>query len=121
MRSCICGRVIPAQWKRCECCANGRPNLRAATTAQRGYGAAHQRRSRQARALHPFCAECGATEDLTADHVEALANGGHPLGELRVLCRSCNSRRGAPPSGGRGRHRDAEGRFLTPDLFREKK
>jgi 5-methylcytosine-specific restriction endonuclease McrA len=119
MRACICGRVIPAQWKRCERCADGRPNLRAgATTAQRGYGAAHQRRSRHARALHPFCAECGATEDLTADHVEPLANGGHPLGELRVLCRSCNGRRGAPPRG-EGRHRGAEGRFLTPHALRE--
>lgn len=29
--------------------------------------------------------------DLTADHVIAIANGGHPQGELIVRCRSCNS------------------------------
>jgi 5-methylcytosine-specific restriction enzyme A len=94
-RACVCGRVIPPEWKRCEFCADGRPNLRTATTSQRGYGAAHQRRSRQARAAHPWCEECGATEDLTADHLTAIANGGDPLGPLLVLCRSCNSRRGA--------------------------
>lgn len=32
--------------------------------------------------------------DLTADHVVAVANGGAD-GGLRVLCRSCNSRKGA--------------------------
>jgi hypothetical protein len=29
-----------------------------------------------------------------ADHIVPLARGGDPLGKLRVLCRSCNSRRG---------------------------
>jgi 5-methylcytosine-specific restriction endonuclease McrA len=94
-RACICGRVIPAEWKRCEAC--GRQNLRTAVTAQRGYGAAHQRRSRAVIAAYPSCELCGATEDLTADHITAMANGGDPLGPLRVLCRSCNSRRGSTP------------------------
>jgi 5-methylcytosine-specific restriction endonuclease McrA len=100
MRACIeCGRPIDATLKRCE--KHARPgNKRGATTAERGYGAAHQRRSKLARALQPYCSECGAAEDLTADHVDALANGGDPLGELRVLCRSCNSRRGNTPGEG---------------------
>lgn len=34
-------------------------------------------------------------DDLTADHVAPVAAGGPPTGPLRVLCRSCNSRRGA--------------------------
>jgi 5-methylcytosine-specific restriction endonuclease McrA len=38
---------------------------------------------------------CGATADLTADHVTPIAAGGHPLGQLRTMCRSCNSGRGA--------------------------
>jgi 5-methylcytosine-specific restriction endonuclease McrA len=46
-------------------------------------------------AAHPWCSNCGATSDLTADHVTPLARGGHPLGPLRVLCRSCNSSRRA--------------------------
>jgi 5-methylcytosine-specific restriction endonuclease McrA len=99
-RACICGRIIPPDWKRCDACAGGRPNLRTATTSQRGYGAAHQRRARAAIALHPWCSECGATDDLTADHLIPLAKGGNPLGALRVLCRSCNSRRGAKSAKG---------------------
>lgn len=35
------------------------------------------------------------SDDLTADHVVPLFLGGDPNGELRVLCRGCNSRRGA--------------------------
>lgn len=33
--------------------------------------------------------------DLTADHVVPIAAGGAPSGRLSVLCRSCNSRKGA--------------------------
>lgn len=35
-----------------------------------------------------------APQSFTADHVEALANGGKLLGELRPAHRACNSRRG---------------------------
>lgn len=42
------------------------------------------------------CPECGATDDLTIDHVTARANGGgDELDNLRVLCRPCNSAKGA--------------------------
>lgn len=42
------------------------------------------------------CATCGATEDLTLDHVWPESRGGGATVEnLRVLCRSCNSRKGA--------------------------
>ncbi|HEX2111582.1 MAG TPA: HNH endonuclease [Gaiellaceae bacterium] len=50
-------------------------------------------------AAQPYCSHCGATRGLTADHLIPLARGGNPLGPLRVLCRRCNSRRGAPPMG----------------------
>ncbi len=33
--------------------------------------------------------------DLTADHIEAVGAGGAESGRLAVLCRSCNSRKGA--------------------------
>jgi 5-methylcytosine-specific restriction protein A len=36
-----------------------------------------------------------AATDLTADHRIAVADGGPPDGPLDVLCRSCNSRKGA--------------------------
>ncbi|MBA3735178.1 MAG: HNH endonuclease [Actinobacteria bacterium] len=64
-------------------------------TSRRGYGNRHKQRARQTVTAQPWCSDCGATTDLTADHVTPMAAGGHPLGQLRVLCRSCNSRRGS--------------------------
>jgi 5-methylcytosine-specific restriction protein A len=29
--------------------------------------------------------------DLTADHITEISDGGHPHGELQILCRSCNA------------------------------
>jgi 5-methylcytosine-specific restriction endonuclease McrA len=84
-----CGQL--SERSRCQRCARARRG----TTSARGYGAAHQRRARQTIAAQPFCSICGATTDLTADHIVPLARGGHPHGELRVLCRRCNSSRGA--------------------------
>jgi 5-methylcytosine-specific restriction enzyme A len=65
------------------------------TTSQRGYGTAHQRRRKALIQAQPWCSQCGATEDLTADHVVLLSHGGDPNGPLQVLCRSCNSKRRA--------------------------
>ena len=42
------------------------------------------------------CAECSSTEDLSIDHVVPERHGGTlELENLRVLCKSCNSRKGA--------------------------
>src|SRR5262245_29758969 len=49
---------------------------RKGTTAERGYDATHERLRRIAIAQHPYCANCGTTEDLTADHITPLAAGG---------------------------------------------
>ena len=41
------------------------------------------------------CACCGSTEDITIDHIIPLSKGGDDeLNNLRLLCRSCNSRKG---------------------------
>jgi hypothetical protein len=52
-------------------------------------------------ARHPCPAlprRCGSTEDLTGDHVVPLSEGGMNVpSNIGVLCRSCNSRRGARP------------------------
>lgn len=41
------------------------------------------------------CQECGATEDLTLDHIKPWSLGGpDTVDNLRVLCRPCNSRKG---------------------------
>jgi 5-methylcytosine-specific restriction endonuclease McrA len=44
----------------------------------------------------PYCSLCGSTEDLTGDHITPLAVGGlNTPRNIRVLCRSCNSSKGA--------------------------
>lgn len=40
--------------------------------------------------------------DLTADHVTEVALGGAEAGPLTVLCRTCNSRKGATLTASRG-------------------
>lgn len=41
---------------------------------------------------HSQCQSCGATENLTLDHIIPQSKGGtHDEANLRVLCRSCNS------------------------------
>lgn len=50
------------------------------------------RLSRLARTLQPWCSRCGSKNDLTADHILSLANGGSNILEnVMVLCRKCNS------------------------------
>jgi 5-methylcytosine-specific restriction endonuclease McrA len=42
------------------------------------------------------CQECGSWHDLTIDHILPVIRGGeNALENLRALCRSCNSRKGA--------------------------
>ena len=43
-----------------------------------------------------MCVQCSATCDLTLDHIWPWSRGGtHDPANLQVLCRSCNSRKGA--------------------------
>jgi 5-methylcytosine-specific restriction endonuclease McrA len=63
--------------------------------------APYNNRSRRARAratiaASPRCERCGATRDLTADHIVPVSEGG-THGPLRVLCRRCNTSRGSSP------------------------
>ncbi len=40
------------------------------------------------------CQHCGATSDLTIDHITPLVRGGsNELDNLQILCKSCNSRK----------------------------
>jgi 5-methylcytosine-specific restriction endonuclease McrA len=42
------------------------------------------------------CLSCGSTENLSIDHIIPIFHGGSNLREnLQILCRSCNSRKGA--------------------------
>ena len=57
--------------------------------------------ARQQIQRQPWCSRCGATSDLTADHIVAMALGGDPYDprNLDTLCRSCNSKKGQREGG----------------------
>lgn len=94
--------------RRCRHCrglvqAGDRCTCRAGTRT--GYDSAERRRRRDVVLEHlelygPVCPGWQREEhwalprELTADHVVPVAAGGDQDGALRVLCRSCNSRRG---------------------------
>lgn len=70
----------------------------------RAYRRQRDRLEREARASGATCSRCGNPYDFdnprsargfTADHPEALANGGHLTRQTLVpMCRSCNARKG---------------------------
>lgn len=87
-RQClVCGRVTDATR-----CAQHQIKDTRPTPTQRGYDYAWRKLSRLARQLQPWCTDCGATTDLTADHLRWPALN---LADVDVVCRACNSRRGA--------------------------
>lgn len=70
------------------------------TTAQRGYGYRWQQLSKRARELSPLCEDCGSPDDLTTDHTTEAwerLQAGKSIGlqHVAVVCRRCNSERGA--------------------------
>ena len=97
--TCIdCGTLIPAGAKRCtqhqrewQSTQNSKPN--------RKYHGTRQHKTRIARVLRRDgrrCRYCGASSDLTLDYIVSLHNGGARTDEnAQILCRSCNSRKGA--------------------------
>jgi 5-methylcytosine-specific restriction protein A len=73
------------------------------------YDAAWRRLSARARKMQRYCSDCGATEDLTADHRpeawKAKAEGKPiTLLMLDVLCRSCNGKKGSSKPGSERAH-----------------
>ncbi|GAB4582177.1 HNH endonuclease [Nocardia sp. IFM 10818] len=56
-----------------------------------------ERLSAKLRKLQPWCTACGATTNLTVDHIQPLnlrPDLAFDLGNLQVLCRKCNSAKG---------------------------
>lgn len=84
-----CGE--PSETSRCPEHAYEEP-IKASRQA-RGYDEAWTKLSRRARALQPWCSRCGATDDLTGDHLRWPAR---TLKDVDVLCRSCNAKKGKP-------------------------
>jgi 5-methylcytosine-specific restriction endonuclease McrA len=94
LRACIdCG--TPSTGSRCAAHRRLKQRIR---TANRGT-------ARAVIAAAPACADCGATTDLTSDHVRPLARGGSNAGPQRVLCRRHNSSRGGALAGNEPRGR----------------
>ena len=92
-RTCIdCGTI--ADNTRCPDC---RTRVDRTKRAKRPdlHNATHRRIRRDAIAAHPWCARCNATSDLTLDHVAPAST----LLGFQVLCRSCNSSKGARTGG----------------------
>ena len=101
-------------------CPEHRPKCTKSTAHARGYDDRWTQLSRRARRAQPFCSDCGATDDLQADHTpEAWARkaAGLPirLQDIDVVCSPCNRSRGASrgetPS---GRHQDPNGKAQSP-------
>ncbi len=91
----LCGLPSPRSY-----CAEHQPDAHVLTRQQRGYDSRWDRLSRKARRLQPFCTDCGAVEDLQADHSpEAWRRhaAGKPirLVDIDVVCGPCNRTRGA--------------------------
>lgn len=96
MRSCVeCGELSERAH-----CDEHRPTQHKPSAVARGYDAAWDRLSRKARKLQPFCSDCGATDDLQADHTpqawaRKAAGKAIRLRDIDVVCGPCNRRRGA--------------------------
>ena len=109
LRPCtVCGEPSPRS--RCD---QHRPCDDKPNASARGYDRAWRKLSERARKLQPFCSDCGATEDLEADHsAEAwqrkAAGKVIRLSDIEIVCGPCNRRRGAARGIGQG------WRFATP-------
>ncbi len=87
LRHCLsCGRAVHPN-QRCGHCGQAHG---AARRALSGYATAKWKRLRDtAIEEQPWCSICRSPHDLTGDHLRYPAQS---LADVRVLCRSCNSR-----------------------------
>ena len=117
-RPCIdCGRVTHGS--RC-------PEHQRITNRKYAGKYSPQERDRMRRAVQDWIARKGPlcmgykrrahwSRDLSADHILPISQGGEG-GPLRVLCESCNKRRGGEQRGGHRVRRDREGK-RGPQVF----
>jgi hypothetical protein len=94
LRPCLgCG--APGAGSHCSECQPRRKSgnrKSSASSSARGYDSSWRRLSLAARAAQGFCTDCGTKDDLTGDHLRWPAR--LPT-DVDVVCRSCNSKRGA--------------------------
>ncbi|MEV5080319.1 HNH endonuclease signature motif containing protein [Streptomyces sp. NPDC056159] len=79
----------------CPKCNSARPRRHQSKSATaRGYTYQWEKIRAIAIRQQPYCSFCGTDKDLTGDHIHPLKEGGQNVIEnVRVLCRSCNTRR----------------------------
>lgn len=83
--------------------------LHKSSPESRGYDWRWRQLSKRARALSPQCEDCGSVDDLTTDHSvtawERRAQGKSiRLRDVAVVCRRCNTERGAARGPGASAH-----------------
>lgn len=98
-KPCIeCGE--PSTSTRCPEHRKQHWNKLAGSSRARGYDATWDKISERARRLQPWCSDCGAMEELQADHLPSAWKrkaAGKPirLADDDVVCPACNTRRGS--------------------------
>lgn len=100
MKPCIvCGE--PSEASRCDehrrAQENARESRRNVEHPAYGNRTRWKNASRRARAAQPFCLDCGATDQLTVDHILPFRERpdlAYAQDNLAVLCRPCNARKG---------------------------
>lgn len=119
-----CGGVYErdsGNYATCPTCKPHRPEpatpKRKRSSSSRGYGWQWRKLSERARRLSPQCEDCGSVHDLTTDHSVSAwqrIDSGLPvrLEDVAVVCRRCNSERGAARGERAGQHT----RWERPDL-----
>ena len=93
-----CGE--PNEAERCQAHKLNSPGGVKAAAYERGYDHAWRKLSERARALQPFCSDCGSTEDLQTDHspqawARKAAGKAIRIKDVDVVCGPCNRRRGS--------------------------
>lgn len=93
-----CSRVTDK--RRCPACARKYEVMRGPRRVKGAYDAEWRKVQAQAIREQPWCSRCrtGGTPDnpLTGDHITPRAAGGRNVrANVQVLCRDCNSRKGA--------------------------
>lgn len=88
-------RLHPIGGEGCPLCKGAPRKYPSKNTRTRGrYDYQWQKVRAKAIELQPYCSICGTGNDLTGDHIIPLKAGGtNTLDNVRVLCRSCNTRR----------------------------
>jgi 5-methylcytosine-specific restriction enzyme A len=99
-RPCLsCGTLI-GQGSRCSGCQRTAPTTKRDTSyaeRMRRKRTVDQHRDEHGDWCPGYRCDPHPATDLTAEHLFPVAAGGADNGALTVLCRSCNSRRGARP------------------------